>query len=272
MELLLAFIFGAVFGSFLNVLILRIPKDESIMFPASHCFTCKTPLKAWHNVPIFSWLFLRGRCAYCKSAISSQYPLIELISGMLFFVIALKLGISIPALFVALTFTMLLALAIIDFRYKMAPDSLNLLALCFAILSAYSLEMFVLNLKNALLFAGGFTLLRFSLSYILTSKARTDAKRVETPWTKNYQTYAFIEVMGEADIMVAATMGALLGLKLALVAIFLSALLVLPIMLYVQNKSAEEQRVPFIPFLAMGTLMSYLLDSQIYAYLDSLYA
>lgn len=272
MELLESFVFGILFGSFLNVVILRVPKDESIMFPASHCFTCKTPLKAWHNIPLLSWLFLRGRCTYCKTAISIQYPLIELINGLLFLVITIKLGVGASALFAALTFSMLLALSMIDFRYKMAPDSLNLLAIVFAILSAYSLPMFVSNLKNALLLAGGFTLLRFSLSYILTSIAHSKAKKVETAWTKNYQIYPYIEVMGEADIMVAATMGALLGLKLALVAIFLAALLALPVMLYVQGKSQEEQRVPFIPFLAMGTLMSYLLDSQIYAYLDSLYA
>ena len=160
----------------------------------------------------------------------------------------------------------------IDFRYKMAPDSLNLLAILFAILGAYSFSMLLNNLQNALLFAGGFTLLRFSLSYILTSIAHGKAKKTQTSWTKNYHTYPFIEAMGEADIMVAATMGALLGVKLALVAIFVAAVLALPVMLYVQGKSLEEQRVPFIPFLAMGTFITYLLDTQIYAYLETLYA
>lgn len=272
MELLFSFVFGTLLGSFLNVVILRIPKDESILFPSSHCPVCNSSLKPWHNIPILSWLFLKGKCAFCKTPISAQYPLIEFLSGMLFLIVTIKYGVSSSALFVGLTFLTLLALSVIDFRYKMVPDSLNLLALVFALLSAYSPMMFVLGLKNALLFAGGFTLLRFSLSYILTSIARSKAKKVQTSWTKNYQTYPFVEVMGEADIMIAATMGAILGLKLALVAIFLAALLALPVMLYVQGKSQEEQRVPFIPFLAMGTLICALLDSQIFAYLDSLYA
>jgi len=272
MELFLPFLFGTLLGSFLNVLILRIPRDENIAFPASHCFTCNTPLKPWHNIPLFSWLFLGGKCAFCKAPISAQYPIIELLSGLIFVTIAYKMGISISSAFVALTFLILLALSMIDFRYKMAPDSLNLLAILFAILGAYSFSMLLNNLQNALLFAGGFTLLRFSLSYLLTSIAHTKAKKTHTSWTKNYHTYPFIEAMGEADIMVAATMGALLGVKLALVAIFVAAVLALPVMLYVQGKSLEEQRVPFIPFLAMGTFMTYLLDTQIYAYLETLYA
>ena len=79
---------------------------------------------------------------------------------------------------------------------------------------------FFLNLQNALLFAGGFTLLRFSLSYFLTSSAHRQASKTKTSWTSHYQTYPFIEAMGEGDIMVAATIGALLGVKLTLVAIF----------------------------------------------------
>jgi leader peptidase (prepilin peptidase)/N-methyltransferase len=272
MELLFIFILGILFGAFFNVVILRIPKDESVAFPASHCPTCKTPLKAWHNIPLFSWLFLGGKCAFCKEPISFTYPAIEFISGLLFVVLALKIGFTLSFVFVALTFLMLFALSMIDFKYKMAPDSLNLLALLFAILSATSFSTLLSNFTNALLFAGAFTLLRFLLSYTLTAIAHSKAKKTQTSWTKNYHTYPFIEAMGEADIMIAATMGALLGVKLALVAIFFAAVLALPVMLYVQGKSVEEQKVPFIPFLAMGTLITTLLDSQIYSYLETLYA
>jgi leader peptidase (prepilin peptidase) / N-methyltransferase len=272
MELFLAFLFGTFFGFFLNVVILRIQEDESILFPTSHCLTCNKPLKPWHKIPFFSWIFLKGKCEFCKAPISTQYPLIEFISGTIFFIIALKLGITLSAFFTALTFSMLLALSIIDFRYKIAPNSLNLLAILFALLSAYSFPIFIQNFKNALLFAGGFTLLRFSLSYILTTSMHIKAKKIQTSWNKNYHLYPFIEAMGEADIMVAATMGALLGLQFGLIAIFFAVLLTLPVMLYTQGKSQEKQQVPFIPFLSMGTLISYLLDSQIYTYLDSLYA
>lgn len=270
-EIVLFTLLGLVLGSFLNVVILRIPKNESVIFTASHCFTCKTPLKPWHNIPIFSWIFLRGKCSFCKAKISIQYPLIELVSTILFFILASTYGVSFATLFIALSFLMLIALAVIDFEYKMVPDSLNLLAILFAILGGWSIHGVALNFQNALLFAGGFTLLRFTLSYFLTSSAHKIAKKTETSWTKNYHSYPFIEAMGEGDIMVAATMGALLGIPLTLVAIFLSALLALPIMLALRNKSAEDQRVPFVPFLAIATFIVYINDTAIMAYIEANY-
>ncbi|MEK6659875.1 MAG: prepilin peptidase [Campylobacterota bacterium] len=271
MELILAFILGTLFGSFLNVVILRLPKDESIVFDASHCPTCKNSLKPWHNIPLFSWIFLRGRCSFCNTKISLQYPLIELASGLIFLVLANKFGFSFPALLIGFSFLTLLALSMIDFKYKMIPDSLNLLALLFAIFGAWNLSGIAVNFQNALLFAGGFTLLRFAISYVLTSSAHRHAKKTITTWTKNYHIYPFIEAMGEGDIMVAATMGALLGVKLTLVAVFLSALLSLPVMLFVMKKSKEEQRVPFVPFLAMATFIVYIFDSPILSYIEANY-
>lgn len=270
-EVLLFTILGLLLGSFLNVVILRIPNDESVIFTASHCTTCKKPLKPWHNIPLFSWIFLRGKCSYCQSKISIQYPFIELLSSIMFFILANKYGVSLPILFIGLSFLMLLALSMIDFKYKMIPDSINLLAIVFAILGAWSIQGLFTNFQNALLFAGGFTLLRFSLSYLLTSSAHNIAKKTQTSWTKNYHTYPFIEAMGEGDIMVAATMGALLGAQLTLVAIFLSALLALPIMLSLRNKSAEEQRVPFVPFLALATFIVYIYDTPIMQYIEANY-
>ena len=271
MELLIGFIFGLLFGSFLNVIILRIPKDESIVFGASHCYNCNTPLKPWHNIPLFSWLFLRGKCSFCQTKISLQYPLIELSSGMIFLLLAQKFGLQIPVFFIALSFLMLLALSMIDLKYKMVPDSLNLLAIFFAIIGAWNIMGAIENLQNALLFAGGFTLLRFALSYYLTSSVYRAGLKTKTSWNKNYDRTPFVEAMGEGDIMVAATMGALLGLKLTLVAIFLSAILALPVMLFVQNKTAEEKRVPFVPFLALATFVVYMFDSPIMAYIEATY-
>jgi len=271
MELIFAFIIGLLFGSFLNVVILRIPNEESVVFGSSHCTSCGTALKPWHNIPLFSWIFLGGKCSFCKSKISAQYPIIELISGLLFVLLAEKLGLSLPAFFIAMSFLMLLALSMIDFKYKMVPDSLNLLAIFFAIIGAWSISGFVQNLQNALLFAGGFTLLRFALSYYLTSSIYRAGLKTKTPWNKHYDRTPFIEAMGEGDIMVAATMGALLGVHLTLVAIFLSALLALPVMLLVLNKSAEEQRVPFVPFLALATLIVYIYDAPIMAYIQASY-
>jgi len=270
-ELAFAFLVGIIFGSFLNVVILRIPKEESVVFGASHCTSCGNALKPWHNIPLFSWLFLRGKCSYCKTNISIQYPLIELISGIIFVILANKFGISIPVFFIGLSFLMLLALSLIDFKYKMVPDSLNLLAILFAVIGAWSINGIFTNLQNALLFAGGFTLLRFALSYYLTSSIYRAGVKTKTSWNKHYDRTPFIEAMGEGDIMVAATIGALLGVKLALVAIFLSALLALPVMLAILKRSKEEQRVPFVPFLALATFIVYIYDSPILAYIEANY-
>ncbi len=249
MEWLLIFILGTMIGSFANVLIVRIPKEESVAFPASHCVTCNAKLKPWHNIPLFSWLFLRGKCAFCGAPISAQYPIVELLSGLIFVATFLKLGIAWPTLGITLVFILLLSLSVIDFYYKMVPDSLNLSALSLAIISAFSWPMLLEHATLALLFAGGFTLLRFYLSYAIKKEA-----------------------MGEADIMIAATMGALLGGKLALAAIFLSALLALPAMLILRKEDNEESlQLPFIPFLALATWIVFIFDTPIAAYLESLY-
>jgi len=248
MELVFIFIFGAAIGSFLNVLILRIPRDESVSFPASHCMSCNTPLRAWHNVPILSWLFLRGKCAFCGAKISIQYPLIEILSGLIFLFSALKLGLTFQAFGVALTFDFLLALSAIDYRYKMVPDSLNLAALTLAVFSVTSFEQFGYNVTNALLFAGGFSLLRFYLSYAIKKEA-----------------------MGEADIMIAATMGALLGVQLGLAAIFLGALLALPALMLTRDESEESKQLPFIPFLAMGCWLVLMFDTYVNNFMVGIY-
>jgi leader peptidase (prepilin peptidase)/N-methyltransferase len=248
MEFVFIFIFGAAIGSFLNVMILRIPRDESVSFPASHCMSCNTPLRAWHNVPILSWLFLRGKCAFCGTKISIQYPLIEVLSGLIFLFSAMKFGLTFQAAGIAVTFSLLLALSAIDYRYKMVPDSLNLGALTVAVFSVTSFEQFGYNVTNALLFAGGFTLLRFYLSYAIKKEA-----------------------MGEADIMIAATMGALLGVKLGLAAIFLGAVLALPALLLTQDESEESKQLPFIPFLALACWIVLMFDSYVNDWMVGIY-
>jgi leader peptidase (prepilin peptidase)/N-methyltransferase len=210
--------------------------------------SCDTPLRFYHNIPIVSWLFLRGKCSFCNAPISKQYPIVEFLSGFIFLLTLMKFGITLQGFGIALVFTLLLSLSVIDFYYKMVPDSLNLAALTIAIMAATSLGQLGYNFTNALLFAGGFTLLRFYLSYFLKKEA-----------------------MGEADIMIAATMGALLGVKLALVAIFISALLALPALLLTRTDDEESHQLPFIPFLAMATWIVLLFDTYVTAYLAGLY-
>jgi len=272
--LALVALFGALFGSFLNVVIYRIPRGESVVFPASHCPHCGTNLKPWHNIPVLSWLMLRGRCAFCGVPISAQYPLIELLSAAIAASLYLKLGLSAAMIGITGVFLTLLALLVIDFYYKMVPDSLNLLALTLAVISVWSPQMLVENLKNALLFAGGFALLRFYVSYYLFVKIKRMSPNLkQASWVRNYNTIpAVVEAMGEGDIMIGATMGALLGVQLGLAAVFLSALLALPAMLLTRNETDASKQLPFIPFLAMATWIVYIFDTPIARWMETFYA
>lgn len=266
MEIVSAFILGAIFGSFLNVIIVRLPQQQSIVFDSSHCIKCNNKLKPWHNIPLLSWLFLRAKCAYCHKSISSRYIIVEFLSAIIAMLLIYKFSFSFTTIFTIASFFMLLCLSFIDIEYQMVPDSLNLLAIIFAIFGASGLEDLVQNFKNAILIAGGFTLLRFGISYILTKIDFFRAKNRENTWCKNYHTYAFIEALGEGDIMVGATMGALLGVELSLVAIFLSSLLALPVMLYMQI-SAKKNRVAYVPFLALATFGVYFFNLEFQQFL-----
>ncbi len=230
------FLFGAVVGSFLNVVIYRIPKDESIVFPSSHCQSCNTPLKWYHNIPIFSWLALRGKCAFCGEPISVQYPVIELLSGLVAVVLYLKLGLVWHMPFVFASFIALLALSMIDFKYYAVPDAVNF----FALIAAFVQPKFYDAIIDAGMAALGLFLLGLGTSYL--------AKK---------------EAMGSADVIVAGTMAALLGFPLFFVALFLSAILAL-----IPSIMAKDTMVPFVPFLALATFITYLFDTQALALLE----
>ena len=232
------FIFGMLIGSFLNVVIYRIPKGESISFPASHCQRCHTPLKWYHNIPLFSWLFLRGRCAFCKEPISMQYPMVELLTGLIFVILYLKLGFVWYLPFVAASFTALFALVMIDFKYMAVPDNVNFAALLFALIQPNFLDA----MMYGAIAAGGLYLIGL-LSSLIARK----------------------EAMGGADVIVAGTMGALLGFPNFFMALFLSAILaMIPAMLW------REKGVPFVPFLALATLIVYLYDTHALHLLDTI--
>ena len=222
----MVFLFGLVIGSFLNVVIFRIPKGESISFPASHCQSCNTPLKWYHNIPLFSWIFLGGKCAFCKEKISKQYPIIELINAVIYLLLFFKLGLVWYMPFVAITFSALLALVMIDFEYMAVPDSINFFALATSLIQPNYIDAII----HASIAAGGLWLIGFISSVI--------AKK---------------EAMGGADVIVAGTMGALLGFPNFFIAIFLSAILAM-----IPSLLNRENGVPFVPFLAMATFIVYL--------------
>jgi len=234
----MVFIFGIMIGSFLNVVIYRIPKNESIAFPASKCQSCQTPLKWYHNIPIFSWLALGGKCAFCKDPIAKQYPMVEFITGLIFVALFMKLGLVWYLPFVAASFAALFALVMIDFKYMAVPDSVNFAALAFALVQ----PDFLHALMYAAIAAGGLYLIGL-LSSLLARK----------------------QAMGGADVIVAGTMGALLGFPNFFIAIFLSAILaMIPAMIW------RDKGVPFVPFLALATFLVYLYNTQATQLLETL--
>jgi len=229
-SLVVLFVFGISIGSFLNVVIYRIPKGESIVFPSSKCQSCGTSLKWYHNIPIFSWLFLGGKCAFCQEPISKQYPIVEFVTGLIFVILYLKLGFVWHLPFVLASFTALFALVMIDFKYFAVPDSVNFFALAMAFIQ----PEFVDAIINAAIAALALFLIGLGTSFL--------AKK---------------EAMGSADVIVAGTMAALLGFPNFFVALFLSAILAL-----VPSIMAKDTMVPFVPFLALATLIVYLFDTQ----------
>jgi len=227
---IVVFIFGAMIGSFLNVVIYRIPKGESIVFPASKCQSCQTPLKWYHNIPVFSWIALGGKCGFCKEKISVQYPVVEFLTGIIFVALYFKLGLVWYLPFIAASFAALFALVMIDFKYMAVPDNVNFAALIFALVQ----PEFLMALLYASIAAGGLYLIGLLSSLIARKQA-----------------------MGGADVIVAGTMGALLGFPNFFVALFLSALLaMIPALIW------RDKGVPFVPFLALATFIVYLYDTQ----------
>jgi leader peptidase (prepilin peptidase)/N-methyltransferase len=236
LDLILIFLVGASFGSFGNVLISRVPKSKSIL-TQSACPKCETNIKIWHNIPILSWFILQGKCKYCGEKISFQYPLIETVTAFLYLILYIKLGWTIEFFIITLMFMLLIVLSVIDFYHYAVPDSINLLILTLAIIHTFDINILE-NLLNAMLFAGGFSLLRYYVSFAIQKEA-----------------------MGEGDIIVAGAIGAILGGYMGLVAIFLSAILSLPASILARFGGKAE--IPFVPFLALAMFIVYIFESEI---------
>ncbi|MGP1484797.1 MAG: prepilin peptidase [Campylobacter sp.] len=248
MIILCFFIFGLVFGSFGNVLIHRLPLKKSILYPSSHCVSCKEKLKFYYNIPIFSWIFLRGKCAFCNTKISIIYPFTELFSAFLAvlaiytqsdFCQNLDTKIVIKSVILTLSFINLLCLSIIDIAYKAVPDALLFAGLIFAILYSLSFE----GIVCMAVFMSIFWLLR-----LVVSKAKNT------------------EAMGLADVFIVGIIGAILGYLLGFMAIYLAAILTLPF--YVKNKNLK---LPFVPFLSLGLLITYIFKTEILILIGKFY-
>ena len=238
-----AFIAGAVTGSFANVCIYRIPLRQSIVLPSSHCIHCEEPIRWYDNIPIFSYLVLKGRCRFCQGAISFRYPLIELLTAVLFLGLWLRNNGSIIWFFVEVVFiTMLLIGLAIDLEHKLLPDRITLSLLVFSLLVSFlpgGLSPFW-ALIGAL--SGG------GLMYGIAVIGDAVYKR---------------ETMGGGDIKLSAAIGAFLGWKLLLVGLFMAFVLGAAGGLIYLVIGGRDKTIPFGPFLAAGALLALVIGQDL---------
>lgn len=242
--LFLTFLYGLLIGSFLNVIIYRIPRNESIIFPGSHCPSCGASLHFFDLIPVVSYIMLGGKCRYCKCHISPRYPVVELLTASLITFQAWRQGLSLSFfLFAALT-AILVAVTVIDYDCQIIPDSLVLLI---AILGALHL-FFVLapSYGSAVLLdrAAGF-LLGGGLFFLIAVVSRGG--------------------MGGGDIKLAAALGLWFGWKELLLLVFAAFIFgaVVSVFLLLTHIKGRKEGIPFGPFLALSAYLVSLYGSEL---------
>ncbi|MFZ5776297.1 MAG: prepilin peptidase [Thermodesulfobacteriota bacterium] len=233
-----AFALGAVVGSFLNVVILRLPAEISIVFPASRCPACQTPIR-WHdNLPILGFLMLRGRCRHCRERISWQYPLVEAAMGLLTVALLRHFGLSLALPIYFLFCAALLAVIFIDLRHQIIPDVISLPGILIGLAASFINPL--VSWQDAALgvLAGGGSFYLIALGYYLITKQ---------------------EGMGGGDIKLLAMIGAFLGWRAVPFVVFGSALMgtVVGVGAMLKQGKGGKTVIPYGPFLAVAA-MGYL--------------
>lgn len=231
------FLFGLIFGSFINVCIYRLPREESIVFPASHCPSCQTPIRPYENIPLLSFILLKGRCRSCRSPISWRYPLVEILHGCGFLYILARYGLSLPAIVYCLFLSSLIAVTFIDLSHRIIPDLITLPGMVLGVITASTiLPPGTIDSIVGLFLGGGLFYLVAVLSLAILKK----------------------EGMGGGDIKLIAMIGAFLGWKGMLLTIFLAACSgsVIGILLILIQGRNRAEPIPFGPFLALGAVIS----------------
>lgn len=237
--LILSGIFGLIFGSFLNVVIYRVPLHQSISYPPSHCPKCNHQLSWFHNIPILSYLFLGGKCAYCKDKISPQYILVE-ISNCLLWLLCVYIFWDMNVVYALLSMaicSILLVIFWIDIEHKLIFDrfQIMLLILGVALIFFDSRMLWWEHLIGALV-GGGIFLAIYYIAYLVLHK----------------------EAMGGGDVKLMAVCGLILGWKNVLLAIVIGAICATIVLgLYaIIHKSNRNTEFPFAPFLVFGTYIA----------------
>ena len=243
--LIIATIFGGIVGSFLNVVILRLPKeDASIVFPASHCPKCSTPLAWFENIPILSYCVLRGKCRTCNVHISLQYPLVELCMALLSGALINKFGLSFEFFAYFLLCASLLSVIFIDLQHQIIPDSISLPGIIIGFL--FSLVSSQLTWTDSLIgiLAGGGVLYAIAWGYFILRKQ---------------------DGMGGGDIKLLAMLGAWLGWQSLPFIIFVSSLVgaIIGIIALRMQGSESNTRIPFGPFLSISAIVYLFFANEI---------
>ncbi len=241
-----SFILGAVVGSFLNVVILRLPAEgESIVFPPSRCPHCKAAIRWYDNIPVFSFLFLRGRCRNCHASISLQYPLVELCMALLSLALYTRSGLSFEFFFYFLFLAGLLAIIFIDIAHQIIPDRISLPGIVIGFAGSFFNPEVTWQQSGLGILLGGGVLYAIAEGYYLLTKR---------------------DGMGGGDIKLLAMIGAFLGWQSLLFVVFASSLsgsLVGIIAMFKQGKGGKT-RIPFGPFLSLAAMLFLFFQVEIF--------
>ncbi len=227
----IAVLFGLLFGSFLNVCIYRIPRGESIAFPASHCPNCQRPIKPYDNVPVFSFLLLRGKCRSCSATISWRYPMVEAMTAALFGYIVHRYSITWAALAYIVFAGLLIAISFIDLDHLIIPDVLSLPGIALGFGASFLIPHPWYDSLIGLLVGGGMIWIVGYLGELAFKK----------------------EAMGGGDVKLMAMVGAFLGWKMVLLTILFASVVGAAIGILMKLSTGKEY-IPFGPFLSLGAL------------------
>lgn len=240
--IILFFMFGAIFGSFYNVVGYRVPKGESLIYPPSHCTKCNHRLTALELIPILSFLFLGGKCKVCKDKISWFYPIFEFTSGALFALSYVVFGFSLECLLSIVFISMLLIIIISDYQTMIIPDSVLIVFSSLIII----IKFFIDGVEGT-----GIALLNALIAFIFMFLL------------KLFGDFLFKkESMGGGDIKLMAVFGLMFGFPMAIISVFISAIIGLPTsLIMLKNNSSHE--IPFGPFLAVAAILILLLKLDI---------
>lgn len=247
-----AALFGAVVGSFLNVVVHRLPAGESVVSPGSRCPRCAAPIRPRDNVPVLGWLLLGGRCRDCREPIAPRYPLVELANALLWAALALRFGAGFAFIALAAFCSALLAITLIDVDHWIIPDAITLPGIAAGLAASFFLPP-----RGSLVADAIHDRLRLGhLPGLLASPTFLDSLLALLLGGGLFYLVAVVSRggMGGGDIKLTAMMGAFLGLRDLGVAVFIGLLSgsAVGIALMIAGRKGRKDAIPFGPFLALG--------------------